>query len=390
MPENAPSTPVSPWTDALLDQMRQVQDPVADDFLKQVVDTEGQPQARQIFDVLIHHIGIDLPNLPDYAAEYFAQTAQLPEWADPAKIAMGQKVFADFGPSMMALLYFKALPTTYLPLSTSKVLTRTGRLADSEDKQARFGRRVGETAQFVLDVMGGGNLKPGGKGIRTTQKIRLIHASIRYFLPKEQWDEAAWQKVINQEDMAITILTFSVSMLDGLEQLGIAVSEAQAEAYLHTWNVVAHLLGISPELQPRDIADGRALLEKILRRHQTQSEDGIQLTQALVHFAEEMMPGKILDNIGSLMIAYYIGNERAAMLGINNNTGCLGLAVPLFFRKLIGMTNRLEDSSTSAEKISDQAGRLIMKGMVRAVRKAKGAAFDFPEDLKAKWDLDSE
>jgi hypothetical protein len=305
---------------------------------------------------------------------------------------MGQQLFAEHGPSMMALLFFKALPTTYLPTSTSKVLVRTGRLADSEDKMARYGRRVGETAQFVVDVMTLGSLEPGGKGVATTQKIRLIHASIRQFLPKSEWDEQAWQLPVNQEDMAITILTFSVSLLEGLESLGVKVSEPQREAFVHLWKVVGHLLGIHPDLQPKDYADGKDLLETILRRHQASTEEGQLLTKALLDFGREMTPSNnpVLQELGPLMLGYYLGDERARLLGVEMNSGCLGVVVPLFFRKIIGMTSRLEERSEPLDLLADKAGKVIMRGMVRAVRKAKGAPFDIPDDMKAKWELDQE
>lgn len=392
MPETTLSTPSSRWSNELLNAMRWQQDPVADAFLKQVVETEGQPQAMQIFNVLIHHIGIQLPDLPDYAAAYFTETAALPSWADTEQIRLGQQLFAEHGPSMMALLFFKALPTTYLPTSTSKVLIRTGRLAESEDKMARYGRRVGETAQFVLDVMSMGNLAPGGKGIATTQKIRLIHASIRLFLPKEEWDETAWQLPVNQEDMAITILTFSVSLVEGLESLGVRVPDAQREAYVHLWKVVGHLLGIHPDLQPQDFADGKDLLERILQRHQASTEEGHILTKALLDFGKEMTPGNnpVLKEMGPLMLGYYLGDERARLLGVEMNSGCLGVIMPLFFRKMVGMSTRLEERSEPLDLLADKAGKLIMRGMVRAVRKAKGAPFDIPEDMKARWELDKE
>lgn len=387
MPENVTESTSPKWNAELLDSMRWKQDPVADDFLTHVIETEGQPGARQIFDALIHHVGIDLPNLPPFAQTYFRETAVLPEWADPELIRKGQELFVDYGPNMLALLFFKALPTTYLPASSANLLIQTGRLSESEDRMARYGRRVGETAQFVLDAMTPGNLSPGGKGIATTQKIRLIHASIRNFMPADQWNQDEWQLPINQEDMAMTILTFSVSLIQGLKAIGVEVSQDRIEAFVHTWKVVGHLMGIHPDLQPKDYADAAEMLEYIVQRNQVETEAGKTLTLALLQFCEEMLPGKKLDNIGTLILQYHLGETRAKLLGVEVKSGCLGLILPAFGKKLFGIVDRLEDSSEPVSQILDTVNTLIMRGLVSIVRKAKGAPFDISKDLRAKWDL---
>src|SRR5436190_800161 len=77
-----------------------------------------------------------------------------------------------------------------------KVLHMTARL--ETDAQ----RRVIETAQLLVDVMASGGLSPSGAGKRSAQKVRLLHAAVRYLIGKSgQWDPALGVP-INQEDLA--------------------------------------------------------------------------------------------------------------------------------------------------------------------------------------------
>jgi hypothetical protein len=69
--------------------------------------------------------------------------------------------------------------------------------------------------------------------------VRLIHSAIRHFIGSGVWDEALGRP-INQEDMAITLLTFSVSVLDGLRRFKIREAPEREEAYLHHWKVIGH------------------------------------------------------------------------------------------------------------------------------------------------------
>jgi hypothetical protein len=43
-------------------------------------------------------------------------------------------------------------------------------------------RRIVETAQFVLDVMAPDGLGHSGRGVRSAQKVRLMHAAIRHLI----------------------------------------------------------------------------------------------------------------------------------------------------------------------------------------------------------------
>ena len=63
--------------------------------------------------------------------------------------------------------------------------------------------------------------------------------------PKWQarWDDE-WGTPINQEDLAGTLMTFSIQILDGFKKFKIPISEKDQEAYLHVWKVIGHVMGV--------------------------------------------------------------------------------------------------------------------------------------------------
>jgi len=82
------------------------------------------------------------------------------------------------------------------------------------------------------------------------------------------FDVAAYGVPINQEDLLVTQLAFSIVLLIGLERLGLldAESASEMECYLHMWRYIGHLMGVEPRLNaaPMDTLGGaQAMLESI-------------------------------------------------------------------------------------------------------------------------------
>lgn len=149
--------------------------------------------------------------------------------------------------------------------------------------------RLFQTAQMLVDVMSPGGLGPGGKGLCTIQKVRLLHGAIRHLIRTSDtpWDEAQLGVPINQEDLAGTMLTFSSVILEGLRKRDIDVSAAHQEAYFSTWCVIGRLMGVQDALIPKDLASGVALMKAIQYRQIAASPQGIQMTEALLNSMSE-------------------------------------------------------------------------------------------------------
>jgi hypothetical protein len=179
----------------------------------------------------------DLPSdqLPQGIREYLATSAQMPAWMDPARLQAGERVFWRYGPEIIMNLFCYGLPSCYAAAKGVQVLALTTRLFSNPT------RRVIETAQMVVDVMAPGGLAARGRGVRTAQKVRLMHAAVRYQIATHRLWNPAWDQPINQEDLVGTLLAFSWVCLDGLRQLGFELSVDEAESYLlaGTWSGIS-------------------------------------------------------------------------------------------------------------------------------------------------------
>jgi hypothetical protein len=154
--------------------MRQVTDPLADAVVADVFQ-QGQADAvNALMQTLIENDDLPSDRLPPGMREYLAMSAQLPLWADPARLQTGERVFWRYGPQIIMNLFCYGLPSCYAAAKGVQVLALTTRLFSNPT------RRVIETAQMVVDVMAPGGLAANGRGIRTAQKVRLMHAAVRY------------------------------------------------------------------------------------------------------------------------------------------------------------------------------------------------------------------
>ncbi len=131
-----------------------------------------------------------------------------------------------------------------------------------------------------------------GSGFITARMVRFLHASIRYYAKHTTppYDTQENGEPINQEDLAFVLLTFGYLIPRGLEKLGAIVSREEKEAFLHSWKLVGHLMGIDSPLLTEDLDEAGVLYEKIKKRQQAPSERGIALTNALCVFFQDLLP----------------------------------------------------------------------------------------------------
>ena len=369
-----------------LDHKRQRVDPLADQVITDLFAQEGRAAVQAFFEQLIRQIELPLGAMPERIKTFFSEASTFPDWADSTRLMAAERVFLDHGPKMLLLLYFKSLPTLYLCANGAEVLRLTGRLSPQREGHEVFARRVAETGQFLLHVMSEGGLRSCGPGLHSLLRVRLIHAAIRQFIPPEQWGDA-WGRPINQEDLAITLMTFSLSLIDGLAQLGAPLTGQEGEDYLHAWCVAGHFLGIDPDLRPDSVAEGRQLLRTILARQAAPSEAGQLLTQALVAFAQEAWPGDKGDATPEVMIRYLIGDEHARMLGLDGSRGCLTRLVPGLLQRYFGWSERLEDRFPNLRDWSEKMSRRLVWRMVGFFDRYKQRHLTVPTELARSWGL---
>jgi hypothetical protein len=365
------------WNDAQLDAMRQTQDPVADPVVAALFAAGQVDAVNSLMKTLVENDGLPPGALPASVADYLAATGGLPDWADPVKIAAGERVFWRYGPAIIAALTCYALPFCYAGRKGVQVLALTARLTSNP------ARRVIETAQMVVDVMRPGGLGAVGSGIRTAQKVRLMHAGVRCLIGRYPGWKPEFDLPINQEDLAGTLLSFSSITLDGLERLGYALSSDETEGYLHAWKVAGHILGIRPEMLPTDNADAAALAARIAARQFAACEEGQYMTRALVQMLQHVVPGDLFDAVPETLMRHFLGDRTADLLAVAPARAAEILLGPLELLVRAGST--LVHSSSEIARLHERFGRALIEGIVLVGRGGKRIPFTVPTELLQAW-----
>jgi len=159
-------------SDAFLDEARHRGDPLADELVQKIFTNGSVDRVNELMRTLVHNGDLIPTSLPDEVEEYLA-TNLVPSDVDRARIERSETFFQIWGLQISMCLFCASLPSAYAAADGVKVLYETARL------QTDARRRVFESGQFLMDVMKPGGLAPGGDGIRTIQRVRLMHAAVR-------------------------------------------------------------------------------------------------------------------------------------------------------------------------------------------------------------------
>lgn len=358
--------------------MRQIGDPLADGVIAKLFAAGNLAPVNSLMKNLIANEFPVPEGLPQIVKDYLAKTDALPEWAEPDLIKAGEQVFWRYGPQLIVILNTYALPYCYVGKNGVHVLALTTRLVSNPT------RRVLETAQLLVDVMQPGGLTAdSGRGRRSIQKVRLMHAAIRKLAPTAPGWEAEYGLPVNQEDLAGTLMAFSWVSLDGLQKLGIAVTESDQRAYLHCWRIVGYLLGIREELLPAEPADAGALAMAVARRQFGPSKAGQEMTNALVEMLANAMPLDAFRNVPRLLIRYFLGAQWAGWLGIVESPWTGMALLPL---KVLGMeASDILNDSKAARALAEKFGHLLIDAIVHLERGGNRPSFTIPQELRQQW-----
>ena len=387
----AQATQSSRWTAALLDHMRELGDPVADAPVAAVLERGGVDAVNAMMHTLVR---VDQPvpeQLPPELQDYLANTLPLPEWADLGKIQRGQQLFETWGVEISLCLFCASLPSAYAAAKGVKVLYLTAQL----DTNTR--RRVMETGQFLIDVLTVGALDEQGKGLRIIQRVRLMHAAVRHLIKARNelkpglW-QPDWGAPINQEDLAGTMLSFSCVPIDPMRRLGVHIPAEDVEAYLHLWNVIAHLLGVRDELLVRDITDATALVDTIRQRQFKASPEGQDMTDALMRLLDELTPVHRFDNIIPPLIRHLIGDETADLLNVPQSDladeiNRFDRVAKRFYIDVFGRSRRDSARYEVVSRLARPFGRELLGALFTLERGGDRAAFAMPDHLARSWEL---
>jgi len=332
-----------------LDAQRLVGDTIADELIEKIVADQRQSELYAFFKLAASEI----EHQSDSDIKNFLLTPNTePSWFDAKRIQRGQILFKNYALEMMALLGAMSLPYCYAASPGNKALYLSDKMRNAP------GKRLMDTASFVIDVLTPGSLDEQSTGHIHINKVRLIHALSRYYIRKHPTWTMDWGLPINQEDMAGTNLAFSYVILLGMQQSGYILSPREKEDFLFVWRYIGYQMRINEALLPSSFQEARQLANTIQSRNFKKTEEGITLTRELLDYYKVSVPPEQADLVPS-QIRFYLGSEVAEYIGIASDPLRDKLAVSVSTFKSV--QNLLSPQPDSYQKMLAQHALLKKK-----------------------------
>lgn len=323
-------------------------------------------------------------DLPEALAAVVAQASEIPDWVDEAACRRAGRLLFRAGTVGGFVLGVKSLVLGYAAPGGNKPLVLSGRLYNA----ASVGKRLAETARFVMEVGEDGGMAPFAKGWGITLKVRLMHAQVRKLvLESGQWRPELWGQPINQHDMVGTVLIFSRAWLEGVEQLGLHVSPLEADDYVHLWSRVGHVIGVEPQLRLRSTEEARRAAALIELTQAAPDEDARRLVrsflEAPLEAAETPAQRRAAQarlSFARAMCAELLGPERARDLDVRPSLAWA--PVPAAIRRGVRAAEALRRRSPELDASAYTKGRAHWDKVVALGELAGPSEFALPDALK--------
>lgn len=296
--------------ESILNKLRSQGDPLADNLVQMLFENNEAKLLNQVMRQLQTNQDLVDNSLPLHLRDFFRVEGILPTWANHDLLSQGAGFFQQYAHQLSSMLSFLSLPYTYAAAHGVKVLYFTKRIHQDT------GRRLHETASFLLDVTAPDAFSPQGKGIVSSLKVRLMHAAVRYHVKNHKKWQKEWGLPINQEDMIGTNLSFSVLPVLGLKKMRYYLKQYDIKAYLHLWKVIGNFLGNNTEYLPNRYQEGVTLGDIISERHFKTSKEGRELTKALIIYLEKSIERRFPKEFVTTYMRFLLGNDTANILGI--------------------------------------------------------------------------
>ena len=329
---------------------------------------------------------VDYQKLPSLFKDYFEQNQCLPSWIDWDKVELVHVLYKNIGAEYASALILSALPIGYSSLSIVKLLSKTGYLASN--KKTGTAKRLLETAQFLFNMMTEDCFERNSVGMKHILKVRFIHAMVRFHLKKHSWDISKYGLAINQEDMALTILTFSLGAIKGLERMNIPLTLEQKDAIVHFWALVGHLIGVQKTINPLAYASGDKYYEYLLLKQAKQCPEGIELTRCLADFVRASLPSYWLPKWTDYTMRYLIAsNYYSDIIGLEEIKNPFEKLSFYGSIQLIRLFNRNRQFGP-IQKIVHPANRFFTVRILDYFDKEFNLKLHIPLILRQSWGLD--
>ena len=361
------------------------------------------------------------PQIAQTLQTYVREGSQLPAWADRAKVERTEDIFIEDGPLSCLLLFCASLPECYVMPDLADVLHIAGQL------EAHTERRIRHTAAMIFPVMmRGGLMGAQGNGLAQILKVRLIHATIRHLIlrgPPQSftraiapgkataapsmhealmlhgWDPLHQGLPCNQIELAYTLLTFGYVFVKGRRTLRQELPPADEEAYLHTWNVMGHVLGIRSDLMANTMQDSEAIfaqLQAYARSKPPSPDVRPALGQALIQAMAASLKLPVLKFLPLPLTQLLVGQETAANIGLSKPASWVVRIVFFMLTGLIRIIDGIGRLFTQRFSISRLITRILGYHLITQLMMSETRPLALPAEVldelnltAANWGHDS-
>ncbi|MBF6209665.1 DUF2236 domain-containing protein [Nocardia puris] len=260
-----------------------VWDPEADDLVASVLDRGDVPRINELLRTWTHN-GQPLPEgLPADLRDFMEYARRMPSWTDPGKLATAFEFNKKRG-LYLGVLYGLAsgMMSTAIPREARAVYYSKGG-HDLKD-------RITKTAKLGYDIGTANAYAPDGEMIVTCVKTRLVHAAVRHLLPSSPfWVHVADEGIpISQNDMMVTWHSLPTTVMKHLTAWRVPIPAHESDAFLHSWQVAAHMLGIRDEYIPNSWAEANSQAAQVLDPILSPTPEGVKLADRLLQLGANL------------------------------------------------------------------------------------------------------
>ncbi|WP_338702595.1 oxygenase MpaB family protein [Streptomyces sp. Q6] len=290
-----------------------VWDDEVDRLVASLIDSGQVPAVNTAMESWVNN-GDPLPTgLPADLTAYLRTVNKLPDWADPVKLARA----ADFNRRKDTYLFVlyglgSGIMSTVIPREARSVYWSAGG-ADMQDRAAK-------TFTFGYDLAQLKGFEPSGQFVVTANKTRLVHAGVRHLLPRSpQWRAVTDQEIpISNADILVTFHSLGTFVRRKLLDWKVPFPAADQEAFLHSWQVALHLLGVRDEYIPASWAEAEAQSGQVLTPILTPTPEGKELAEDLLGLTAQVDLG-VTRGFLNEFVRYVLNDEVGDWLGLKRD-----------------------------------------------------------------------
>ncbi|GAA3441363.1 oxygenase MpaB family protein [Planomonospora venezuelensis] len=290
---------------------RWVWDEEADPLVASLIDRGDVPRVNELLRTWTKN-GQPLPDgLPADLRDFMERARRLPPWTDRGKLATAVG-FNDRRGLYLGVLYGFAsgMMSTVIPKEARAVYYSQGG-ADMKD-------RISKTAKLGYDIGSRKAYDADGEMIVTCVKTRLVHAAVRHLLPKSPyWQRSADEEIpISQADMMVTWHSLPTTVMKNLTAWKVPIPAAESAAFLHSWQLAAHMLGIKDEYIPASWDEADSQAEQVLDPVLAPTPEGVKLADILLNLGAAIDAGILSKRVLGAFTRFLLGDRIAEWLKI--------------------------------------------------------------------------